>query len=276
MPLNHQSPITNHKSIILKSSLASEDIHARWESAFRTEDNRRFTDLLFRRILAKIDLPPGSLVLDAGCGPAYHSLRLARSGCQVVALDFSIPVLQHADFNIRETDLSGKIALNRGSLLHLPYGKDSFDAVLCFGVLMHIADISAAIGEICRVLKPGGFAVISEINRHALEAMILTFLRKIFKSSLKIDRTPAGLEHWSVVEGRPLLVRWTKIPWLIREFSLHNCSLHSRIAGQFTEAYTFLPGTLLKKIAHWKNRAYFHFICLPHLALGNICIFRKS
>ncbi len=48
-------------------------------------------------------------------------------------------------------------------VLNLPYGNESFDAVFGFGVLHHVPDWQSALGEIARVLKPGGEYFIEEL-----------------------------------------------------------------------------------------------------------------
>jgi SAM-dependent methyltransferase len=52
--------------------------------------------------------------------------------------------------------------LLRGSVEALPFAADSFDLLTCFDVLYHlrVGDDEAALGELCRVLRPGGLAVI--------------------------------------------------------------------------------------------------------------------
>lgn len=62
---------------------------------------------------------------------------------------FSIPVINLDLFMDNEVDVAG-------DALHLPFIHESFDTIICTGVLEHIPDPCSAILEIFRVLKPGG------------------------------------------------------------------------------------------------------------------------
>ena len=264
------------KSKIIKNSLASADIHNKWENVFRSEDNEKFAEKLFGRVLRHIDLPPGSHFLDAGCGSGYNSLRLAQRGFKVTAADFSPPVLENARALISRHNLQESITVEPADLLGLPFKDDFFDGALLYGVLMHVPEIETAVSEICRVVKPGGYLIVSEINLHSLEASLLRFLKRLLKPGRTVKRTPAGLENWVVADGKPLIVRWTDMRWLIRNFRDNGAGLPRRLAGQFSEAYTFLPGNFLKKTVHLKNEFYFNYLRFPALAFGNVLIFLKG
>jgi SAM-dependent methyltransferase len=57
-------------------------------------------------------------------------------------------------------DLDSPLAAVKADLMDLPFGPGSFDVVLCSHVLEHVADDRRAIGELRRVLRPGGFAAV--------------------------------------------------------------------------------------------------------------------
>lgn len=102
-------------------------------------------------------LKPDMRVLDVGCGPGSISLGLA---------DAVAPGELHGiDMEQSQVDLAieaaraGRQANARfqvGDALDLPFPEDYFDAVHYHTVLLHIPDISAALAEAKRVLKPGG------------------------------------------------------------------------------------------------------------------------
>ena len=57
-------------------------------------------------------------------------------------------------------DLESPLALVHADLTELPFEDDSFDLIVCAHVLEHVQDDRRAIGELFRVLRPGGFAIV--------------------------------------------------------------------------------------------------------------------
>jgi cyclopropane fatty-acyl-phospholipid synthase-like methyltransferase len=74
-------------------------------------------------------------------------MRLARRGFQVLAVDFSETALKKAEAEIRSAGLQDRITLRREDILSLTLGDGSFEYLLCWGVLMHIADLERAIHQ---------------------------------------------------------------------------------------------------------------------------------
>jgi 2-polyprenyl-6-hydroxyphenyl methylase/3-demethylubiquinone-9 3-methyltransferase len=62
---------------------------------------------------------------------------------------------------------------------HLPVAESSVDIVLCVDVLEHVRDLDAVIGEIRRVLKPGGLFLFDTINRTWLSKLVIVVLGEI-------------------------------------------------------------------------------------------------
>jgi SAM-dependent methyltransferase len=101
-------------------------------------------------------------VLDVGSGFGRHVYECARRGARVVALDHAAGEVIETRNTLAamvETDeitadrLTGVL---RGDARALPFPDDTFDVVITSEVLEHIQDDVAAIGEMVRVLKPGG------------------------------------------------------------------------------------------------------------------------
>jgi SAM-dependent methyltransferase len=110
------------------------------------------------------ELPPGP-VLDAACGTGRHAAYLAAAGREVVGVDASEPMLARAREKLPGTDL------RNGELTALPLDDASFAGAVCALALSHLPEIGRAIGELGRVLRPGGRLVIS--NPHPFATGVL-------------------------------------------------------------------------------------------------------
>jgi 2-polyprenyl-3-methyl-5-hydroxy-6-metoxy-1,4-benzoquinol methylase len=112
----------------------------------------------------KLNLKPGNVVLDAGCGLGRHLRHLARIP------DLKIYGIDKNTWALRETSKSLDTqpdALTRDYLVSiadinkLPFADASFDCVICSEVLEHIPDHQNAIRELDRILKPNGTLAVS-------------------------------------------------------------------------------------------------------------------
>ena len=111
-------------------------------------------------------LAPGDLALDVCCGTGDLALELARRvgpEGEVVGCDFSEPMLQLACRKAAERGAS-QVRFEWADALQLPYEDESFDAVTVGFGLRNLADLERGLGEMARVLKPGGGLVILEIT----------------------------------------------------------------------------------------------------------------
>ena len=116
-------------------------------------------DQRWRRETARAVVRPGDAVLDACCGTSDLAVAAARAGGRVTGLDFSERMLERA----RRKEPS--IEWVEGDLLALPFSDGSFDAATVgFGV-RNVEDLERALGELRRVLRPGGRVAILEITQ---------------------------------------------------------------------------------------------------------------
>ena len=121
-------------------------------------------DTLVNEVKLMLDELPfdGASVLELGCGKAEKTRMLAETGRlkEIVALE--VDDIQHQR-NLQITDLPN-VHFRHGGAEAIPADDDSFDLVLMFKSLHHVPmeHMDTALGEIARVLKPGGLAWISE------------------------------------------------------------------------------------------------------------------
>jgi demethylmenaquinone methyltransferase/2-methoxy-6-polyprenyl-1,4-benzoquinol methylase len=115
-------------------------------------------DQRWRRLTAHAVVRPGDRVLDACCGTGDLALAAERAGGRVTGLDFSPRMLERARRK------SSTILWVEGDLLALPFADASFEAATVgFGV-RNVADLSAAVAELSRVLEDRGRLAILEIT----------------------------------------------------------------------------------------------------------------
>jgi 2-polyprenyl-3-methyl-5-hydroxy-6-metoxy-1,4-benzoquinol methylase len=103
-------------------------------------------------------LAGGRNVLDAACGEGYGSAMLAAAdAASVVGIDIDAATVAHA----RETH---GIDAREGDVSRLPFDDGTFDLVVSFETIEHVAGPEQALDEFRRVLSPGGMLVVSTPN----------------------------------------------------------------------------------------------------------------
>jgi SAM-dependent methyltransferase len=116
--------------------------------------------------LERLGLPPGSRVLDLGCGRGRHTHALAALGrVVVVGLDQNREDLEAAREGFSLLAEGDGWSLVEGDALRLPFRDAAFDAVVCSEVLEHLPLYEQALDEIARVTKPGGVLAVSVPRR---------------------------------------------------------------------------------------------------------------
>ncbi|PXY19465.1 class I SAM-dependent methyltransferase [Prauserella muralis] len=114
---------------------------------------RVFTAL--RPPVSRLAIPPGGRVLDAGCGPGDVTAELgSAAGPDGLALGVDVSdsmlaraVRAHAEPNV---------GFVRADVRRLPFADATFDAVSCLAVLQLVPEPFRVLGELVRVLVPGG------------------------------------------------------------------------------------------------------------------------
>lgn len=134
--------------------------YARW----RASTLGRITDEQQQRLLLElIGNVYGSRILDVGCGDGTLAVEMAKRCASVNGIDTDHKMLEAARVN---ADSAGvPLRLYQGKAEALPFPDAHFDRVVAITVLCFMPGPSQAIGEMVRVLKPGGKLVIGELGR---------------------------------------------------------------------------------------------------------------
>jgi ubiquinone/menaquinone biosynthesis C-methylase UbiE len=137
---------------------------------------------------------PDDLILDFAAGTCWATELLSRLGVRTVSIDLSVEMMRRgrtrlaSDSRIIFRDHAHFVAA-RGQ--QLPFADGVFDGVLCLNALHHHPSYAVALGEIHRVLKPGGRAVFSEPGTaHAVQPLSAFRMREE-----QIIEKPVSLPH---------------------------------------------------------------------------------
>ena len=104
-------------------------------------------------------LAPGLTVLDCGCGPGSITLGIAAAcaPAKVIGVDFGATQIDHARAAAGARGVAN-VEFRTADCYALPFADASFDRVFSHALMEHLSDPARAVGEIRRVLKPGGIA----------------------------------------------------------------------------------------------------------------------
>lgn len=124
-----------------------------------------FGDGVRRAAIEAARITPGAVVVDVGTGTGFLAEAVLDAGARVIGVDASEGMLDQV-----RRRLSGRAFEARaGDVEALPLADGEADAVLANMVLHHAPDPPRAIGEMTRVLKPGGTVVITDADSHTHE-----------------------------------------------------------------------------------------------------------
>jgi len=143
--------------------LAMEGLIARWyarNTGKNLEQFRKLAETIAGR------LAPGASVLEVAPGPGYLAVELARLGpYRVAGLDISHTFVRMATENAQKAGVD--ITFHQGDAAAMPFAADSFDFIVCRAAFKNFTGPVDALGEMHRVLRPGGRAMILDLRPDA-------------------------------------------------------------------------------------------------------------
>ena len=133
----------------------------------------RFLSLVAQRLVDLVEMPAGGVVLDAATGTGTGAIASARkvgpSG-HVIGVDIAAHMLSKAQQKVRNAGITN-VTIQEGAIEGPEFGVDTFDAVLCASSISSLTDMSAALQEWQRVIRPGGWFAFSSYGKGAFEPM---------------------------------------------------------------------------------------------------------
>ena len=155
-------------------------------------------------------LASGMSLLDVGCGPGTITLDLAEivaPGLVVGVENVEAPLVAARDAATRRGDRSTRFQV--GDALALPFDDDSFDVAHAHQVLQHLTDPVAALEEMARVCKPGGWIAARDADYAAMawypELAGLEEWRRVYRAAARANgaEPDAGrrMRAWATAAG---------------------------------------------------------------------------
>lgn len=108
---------------------------------------------------------PGIKVLDFACGNGENGIHAARCGADATGIDISPEGVANANLNARQLGVADHCRFEVMDGENMAFPDNTFDIAVEYGALHHV-DLDKAMGELCRVLKPGGQMICVEALRH--------------------------------------------------------------------------------------------------------------
>jgi ubiquinone/menaquinone biosynthesis C-methylase UbiE len=140
--------------------LPTREGYDRWALVYDDEDNP-LVKLEQRETAHLLGGLAGKEIVDLGCGTGRWTLAMAAAGARVTAVDFSAEMLARA----RAKPGAERVSFVVHDITRpLPFAAASFDGATCCLVLDHIADPRALLAELARVVRPGGFVLITVMH----------------------------------------------------------------------------------------------------------------
>ena len=121
-----------------------------------------------RKAIELLDPPAPPCILDVAAGTGDQALEAVKAGSlRVCGVDLSAHMLGRAQAKVSDRGLAGTVTLVMADAAALPFASATYDAVTCSFGVRNLDLLERALGEMLRVLRPGGQAVILEFSRPA-------------------------------------------------------------------------------------------------------------
>jgi ubiquinone/menaquinone biosynthesis C-methylase UbiE len=152
----------------------------------------------------QLRLPGAAHLLEVGCGAGFATAALAKRGYRIDAIDSVPAMINLTRRRLAETGAAERVRIVLADVRHLPMPDNSFDLVFALGVLPWLDDAVAAVREMARVTRPGGYVLVSAENSVHLDeildparAPILRPVRRRVASALRAAKllSPAPQSH---------------------------------------------------------------------------------
>jgi len=249
---------------------------AKWTADYYHPISLWLYDRAIADMLRIMDVEDGATVLDAGCGPGMHSVRVAMAGFRVCAIDFSETMLRSARRYVQDAGVQDAVEFHQKDLTQLDIPDAAFRYVFSWGVVIHIPEAEKALDELSRVIAPGGRLALYLTNKAGLDHRAKAFARFILRRPLvDLQHLPLGDLTWYEKRGGRLCVWQFDAAAVISYLEQKSFRLIKRRIGELSEVQLHMKGFLRRAILHINNLGYKCNVP-PGVASGNLFIFEKN
>lgn len=181
----------------------------------------------------------GKKVLDVGCGGGILTEALAMSGAQATGIDLSRESIEAAKLHASQVGLDIEYRFENIEDTASKFG-GQFDAITCMEMLEHVPEPGKIIAACSKLLKPGGHAFFSTINRTPK-----AFIMVIFGGEYILRLLPRGTHTYSK------LIRPSELKYWAKDSGLEFRRLASLIYNPFTRAFKVVEKEDNNYMAHF-------------------------
>jgi ubiquinone/menaquinone biosynthesis C-methylase UbiE len=144
------------------------------------DHTRSHSDEIIDRFKARVPLAPSTTVLDFGCGTGNYLIQLHRRfGCQCYGVEPS------DGMRTRAREKSGRLIVEKGNHLSIPFGASMFDFAYMTDVIHHVPQIDRMFSELARILRPRACLCVATESHAQIDAR---FYNRYFPSLAKIEK----------------------------------------------------------------------------------------
>jgi len=178
-------------------------------------------------LLTMCNLQESDIMLDVGCGTGFTACQVIKKyDCRVVGIDISEKMIERSKERAQKENLERKVEFHVADVTSLPFEDSTFDVVIMESFLNILGDpdtIKKALGEVLRVVKPGGHVGANEVFAdESAPPELRESIREYLKDSLGPGQglgkfTPteltdffedAGLHILHVIKKPPVDIGW--------------------------------------------------------------------